>query len=114
MKEMIAYCGLACHECPAYLATQANDDLKRADTAKLWSKQYNAEIKAENINCDGCQSKTGRLFAHCKVCDIRACGVEKNVLTCAACADYSCAKLDGLLNMVPEAKKRLDKLCKEK
>jgi Protein of unknown function (DUF3795) len=28
MEEMIAFCGLNCAECPAFLATQENDDEK--------------------------------------------------------------------------------------
>ena len=49
MEKMIAFCGLACHECSALLATKANDDGKRAEVAKLWSKQFNTDIKPEDI-----------------------------------------------------------------
>jgi len=31
---MIAFCGLNCSECPAYLATKTGDDKKRIETAK--------------------------------------------------------------------------------
>ena len=30
---MIAYCGLNCTECPAYIATKANDDKLREEAA---------------------------------------------------------------------------------
>jgi len=93
LGEMIAYCGLACHECGAFLATRNNDNDKRAEVAKLWSKMFNADIKPGDINCDGCLSKGGRLFTHCKVCEIRKCGGEKGVTNCAYCDDYACDKL---------------------
>ncbi len=36
MGTMIAFCGLHCAECEAYLATQAGDNDMRADAAKQW------------------------------------------------------------------------------
>lgn len=76
---MIAFCGLNCHECGAFLATKENDDKKRAKVAQEWSKLFKIEIKPEDINCDGCLSDGGRLFNYCKVCEIRKCGKEKGV-----------------------------------
>ncbi len=110
MEKMIAFCGLACHECPALLATNANDDGKRAEVAKLWSKQFNTDIKPEDINCDGCHSDSGRLFGYSQTCEIRKCGMEKKVPNCAYCSDYSCEKLNDFFNMMPDAKKNLDEI----
>ncbi|MFA4916897.1 MAG: DUF3795 domain-containing protein [Syntrophales bacterium] len=112
MKDMIAFCGMACHECPTLLATQADDDEKRAKVAKLLSKQFKMELKIEDINCDGCQQNSGRLLGHCLKCQIRKCGMGKKVLNCAYCSDYSCKKLDMFFNMMPDAKNRLDVLHK--
>ncbi len=110
MEEMTAFCGLACHECPALLATKDNDDEKRAEVAQLWSKQFKADLKPEHINCEGCHSDGGRLFGHCHTCEIRKCGLEKKVANCAHCSDYSCGKLNDFFNMMPDAKKQLDKI----
>ena len=52
---MIAYCGLNCSKCEAYIATQENDDQKREETAQIWSKLYMVEINPDQINCDGCK-----------------------------------------------------------
>jgi len=66
MEKMISFCGLCCTECPVFLATQKNDNNERKKVAKEWSKLYNIEVKAEDVNCDGCLAETGRLFGHCK------------------------------------------------
>jgi hypothetical protein len=110
MGEMIAYCGLECTECPALLATVADDDAKRAEVAAMWSKEFNADIKAEAINCEGCLSEGEVVFSHCHVCEIRKCGMEKGVANCAFCDDYACDKLTEFFAMVPEAQVRLDGL----
>ncbi len=110
MVEMIAYCGLACHECPTYIATQNNDDKKRAEVAEQWSILYKADMKPEEINCDGCLSENGTLFKHCRVCEIRKCGMEKDVTTCAHCDEYICNKLKSFFNLVPECKELLEKI----
>ena len=111
-KKMIAACGLICSECPAYIATQNNDDVLRAETAKKWSEMFKADIKPSDINCDGCQSESPRLFSYCSTCEIRICAREKKVTTCADCPEYSCEKLDKFLADVPEARKVLEGLRK--
>lgn len=110
MAEMISCCGLLCHECGAFLATQNNDDEKRKEVAQLWSKEYKSEIKPEDINCNGCLSEGKALFNYSTVCEIRKCGKEMGVLNCAHCNDYGCEKLDKFFQMVPDCKKRLDEI----
>ena len=110
MNEMIAFCGLACNECPAFLATQANDDTKRGEVARRWSDDYKDDIKPEDINCDGCKSDSGLLFSHCTRCEIRKCASASEVENCAYCKEYACEKLEPLLNMMPEVKSRLDNI----
>ena len=107
---MISYCGLNCEECEAFLATKNNDDQKRAEVAKLWSEQYNADLKPSDINCEGCQSDGTNVFSHCNVCEIRKCALEKNIENCAHCDDYSCEKVEMVLSVVPDARKRLDEI----
>jgi hypothetical protein len=111
-KKIIAYCGITCSECPAYIATQKNDDALRAETARKWSEMFKADIQPADINCDGCPSDSGRVFNYCAVCEIRKCAREKKAATCAACPDYSCEKLDKFLAQVPEARKTLEELRK--
>jgi len=112
MKEMIAFCGLACHDCPTFLATQADDDEKRIIIAKRWSQRYEKlnDLKPEEVNCNGCLAENGILFKSCSVCPIRKCGMERKVANCAYCEDYPCQKLEGTFNIAPESKKKLDEI----
>ncbi len=101
MDGMTAYCGLDCAACPVYRATRSDDDAERARVAKMWTKLFKFEFKPEHINCDGCRAESGRLFGHCTTCAVRLCGMDKKLENCAHCGEYSCAKLDGLLAMIP-------------
>lgn len=42
MKNLIAYCGLDCEKCDAYLATINDNQDLRKKTAKLWAELNNA------------------------------------------------------------------------
>jgi hypothetical protein len=108
MAEMIAMCGLDCGACPAYEATQNDDDAQRKKVAEKWSSEFKADLKAEDINCDGCISRTGPHIGHCDVCEIRKCGLKQDLANCAHCGDYACDKLTKFFGMVPAAKTRLD------
>lgn len=110
MDKMIAYCGLFCNECGAFQATKNNDDKKRAEVAELWSKEYGTDLKAEDINCNGCLSEGEIVFNYTQVCEIRKCGREKGVLNCAHCSDYPCEKLEKFFEMVPASKEVLDEI----
>jgi hypothetical protein len=112
MEKQIAYCGLVCTDCGAYIATQTDDDKKRAETAVEWSKKYNIEIKPEDINCDGCIEGTDRIVNHCNVCEVRKCGREKQVVNCVYCDEYICETLDGYFKMAPQMKASLDEVRK--
>jgi hypothetical protein len=110
MKEnkILAYCGIDCGACPAYVATQNDDDALRAETARKWTELYKAERKVADINCDG----SGRLFAYCGACEVRRCAREHGVATCAVCPEYSCARLDEFCALMPTARELLEGLRK--
>jgi len=108
MDKIIGVCGLTCSECPAYKATQSDDDAERKRVAEMWSKEYGAEIKPEDINCDGCTVLDGRNFGYCSKCEIRACGLGRKVQNCAHCSEYACEKLGKFFEMAPQAKETLD------
>jgi len=106
-EPIIGYCGLICTGCPAYLATKNDDNELRQKTAEEWSKMFSADIKSENINCDGCTTE-GVKFAHCNECEMRSCGISRGVKNCGHCDDYACDKIEAFQKMVPDSKKVLD------
>ncbi|MCR4911588.1 MAG: DUF3795 domain-containing protein [Bacilli bacterium] len=93
-SNLIAYCGLNCEECEAYIATINNDDKLREKVAKEWSIANEVVIAKEMINCEGCRAN-GKRFPFCdKMCPIRLCGIAKEVETCGDCEKLkTCEKL---------------------
>lgn len=107
MEKIIAFCGIDCANCDAFKATQENNSTKRKEVAESWSKEFGHEIKPEDIICDGCLTKVGKLAKYCQTCEIRKCGIERKVENCAYCSDYSCVKLSKFHENAPNAKNRL-------
>jgi hypothetical protein len=112
MKKQIAYCGIVCTDCGAYIATQKNDNKKRQEIAEEWAKKYNYPFKVEDINCVGCITPAGKHIGHWNMCEIHKCGAEKGVVNCAYCADYTCEKLDKFFQMAPVMKANLEEIRK--
>ena len=102
MDKMIAFCGITCTDCKAFIATRENDVAKKKAIAEEW------KIKPEEVNCNGCPNPNGQHINYWDTCEIRKCGKEKGVVNCAHCSDYTCEKLEKFFEMVPDAKKRLD------
>jgi len=103
MEKVIACCGLNCATCDARIATLANDDVLREQTAAKWKVQFSADITAEMINCTGCR-EAGVKFAHCGECEIRKCAKTKGFGSCADCDDLEdCALLKNIHQYVPDA-----------
>lgn len=105
---MIAYCGIDCEKCDAYIATKNNDQALREKTAKLWSELNNASILPEHINCDGCLAE-GRKTVFCEsMCKIRQCAVKKGVTNCGCCQGMeNCSTVEAVLKYNQEARKNL-------
>jgi hypothetical protein len=111
---MIAYCGLVCTDCDAYLATQANDLEALERLAQRAREEFGVEdASPETTMCDGCLAGDGRQIGYCATCEIRACAVARGVINCAHCADYACEKLVGFFNHVPEAQESLERIRKQ-
>ena len=87
MKDMIAFCGLDCEKCDAYLATKNDDQALREKTARLWSELNQIEILPEQINCEGCRVDGVKTVYCDSLCPIRQCALKKAVTTCGDCAD---------------------------
>jgi hypothetical protein len=100
----IAYFGLDCMKCGAYIARQTNNDELRRETAARWNKEYNLGIKPEEINCDGCLTE---IIGHSN-CSIRVCARGKGIMNCAYCSGYPCLQLDKYIKTAPGCKETLD------
>jgi len=111
MAKMIAWCGIVCSDCEAFIATQANDQAALLRVRDHWRQEYNApDMTVEDVTCDGCLVE-GLKCGHCAECDIRACGLSRGVANCAHCSDYAvCAKLERFFGFVPAAKVVLDQV----
>ncbi len=117
MDSLIAYCGIDCATCPIHLATLEQDPLRqrsmRLEIAELCARQYSLDVPLEAVtDCDGCSSPAGRLFSGCAKCEIRACTVQRQLTSCAFCADYACANLLKRFETDPEARARLEAIRK--
>ena len=108
-----SYCGIDCEVCPAFTATQNNSVEEKTRLAEEWSKAFDCEIKADDIECDGCSANTGRVIDHWYECDIRKCAQTKAVTTCASCSDYGCNTLNNFLEKAPSVRENLEALRKE-
>ena len=100
---LIGACGLKCHECSAYTATQANDADAIARTIAEWREQHGGDFKPEDVWCDGCMSGGERLCSHARLgCRVRACAVGRGVANCAVCDDYGCEKMTAFVDNMPQ------------
>lgn len=110
MKNNIAYCGLDCEKCDAYIATKNNDDALRQKVAKLWSELNGVTITPDMINCEGCR-EDGRKTPFCEsLCQIRQCGLEKKYKTCGDCTQLeSCEKVGMIIKNNADALNNLKK-----
>jgi hypothetical protein len=125
MDRMVAFCGIICSDCPAYLATQADDRDALEQVLTHWRKAFDApHITVEDIICDGCLTSDGRLNGYCQHCKIRPCAVERGVTNCAHCDEYACDqlehllaicdKLEGFFGFTSQARATLDNIRAEK
>ncbi len=118
MVKIIAYCGMDCAACPAYIATMNNDDKMRAQVAEGFNQKlgpvFGVKYTAKDINCDGC-TKGKRLIHHCEACAVRKCASGKKMENCAKCGSYICDALGQFYKLAPpEAKQNLDAIHNKK
>ncbi len=113
MNAMLSYCGLNCESCPIHLATLERDAVKRKnmriEIARMCREQYGKNLDIQDVtDCDGCRARTGRLFSGCANCAMRKCAIERNVTSCAFCADFACETLLKHFASDPSARARLE------
>ena len=108
MEKNIAYCGLNCAECDAYLATVNDDQALREKTAKLWSELNQVLILPKDIHCEGCRTNGVKTLFCDQLCEIRKCAVQKGVDTCGGCPELeACQKISMIIENNAEARENL-------
>jgi hypothetical protein len=78
MKQIRGYCHRVCNECTIFQATLHDDDRERTYIAATLSEVYDKQIRPEDIHCDGCTTKDGRLFMLARDCSARMSAVKKS------------------------------------
>jgi hypothetical protein len=110
MGNLIAYCGMDCTVCPAFIATKNNDQSLREKTAVEWSGEFKGkhfECKPEYINCTGCKG-SGVQFENCSQCELRKCADGKKIETCKECGNVkTCKTVKEFIEVFPDAAARL-------
>ena len=108
MRDMIAYCGLDCEKCSAYVATVNNDQALREKTAELWARLNNAPILPEHINCRGCRVDGIKTVFCENLCGIRQCAMKNGVDSRALRRSLRAARtVSAILANNPEAMENL-------
>ena len=108
MVMELAFCGLDCAACPAFHGAERLSVDERTAVAEKWNVDFGGSHTWADIDCPGCTVTEGHHAPYCSACEIRLCGLGKAVATCAECADYGCAKLEGFLANVPDARANLE------
>lgn len=113
-EKIIAFCGIDCASCPAYVGTQTGDMELLAKTAAEWSGD-GEPLTAKDLLCSSCTQTEERLFKWCVHCKIKDCCREKEFTNCAYCDEYACDDLNKLWDMFPsqEARATLDEVRRE-
>ena len=108
MRPNIAYCGLDCEQCDAYIATLHDDQALREKTAKLWAELNHAPILPEHINCQGCRADGAKTVFCEQLCAVRRCARQRGADTCGDCPEMeSCPTVGAIFANAPQAKKNL-------
>ena len=108
MNDYIAYCGLDCEKCEAFIATK-NDDIElRNKVSKEWTELNGVDITPEMINCEGCRIDGVKTPFCNELCPIRNCSMERKNVTCGDCSEMgSCEKIQMIHGNNQQAKDNL-------
>ena len=108
MRPNIAYCGLDCEQCDAYIATLHADQALREKTARLWAELNHAPILPEHIHCQGCRADGVKTVFCEQLCAVRRCARQRGVVTCGDCPEMeTCPTVGAIFANTPQAKKNL-------
>ena len=108
-KQLIAYCGINCNECPVFIASQNDDYEIKVELAKEFSNEK-CTFGPEDISCVGCYEVDLENSKMCSACKVKACVVDKEVENCGYCEEYACELIDSYFSKGSEERNRLDQM----
>ena len=98
-EKIIAFCGIDCAACQAYIGTQNDDEELLKKTAEEWSTADEL-LTPEDVICYSCTQTEKRLFVWSVHCKMKDCCREKDIPNCAYCDEYACDDLKKLWDVV--------------
>lgn len=105
MEPILTRCGYRCDLCLAYRPNVESDPANQQKLSDGWHQYFGFRIPPAEIICDGCLSEGNVLID--KSCPVRPCAMEKELDTCAQCAEYVCRKLRERIVVFEEVKSRI-------
>ena len=110
-NQLIGCCGLDCETCDARTTTLTNDNALREKTAALWTTLNGVPILPDMINCTGCRMEGAKTTFCDKLCPVHNCVREKELDTCADCAQMGkCPTLGQIAGNSPSVLENLEQL----
>jgi len=89
-KDLMAPCGLYCGACGVYLATRDGNEKFRTIMGNLYG------TRPEETVCLGCMQSDSavKIYASCRVCEIRNCVKGKGNYSCHQCQEWPCPLIE--------------------
>jgi hypothetical protein len=106
LKELTAPCGIACFNCPAYLAND-NEEIRKQLATQAQKNGILSKEAYDTAVCKGCRKEKGICpiggikTGSSDSCKIFKCILSKDIESCAECSDFPCD------NLHPEHTRRL-------
>jgi len=102
MDKIIARCGFQCDACMAFNANNKTS-ADQEKVAAAWSKYFGLKMSPYKIRCNGCFSEPSPACdLPARDCQIRACVMERGMMSCADCFDYPCKELEARMKNIDE------------
>lgn len=104
MKELITLCGDDCLKCPRY---NAKTDAELSACAELWFRigWRDRILPAEEMRCGGCAPEKSCTYG------MTDCTAKHGVPECNKCAEFSCGKIEELLERSRQYEKKCEEVC---
>ncbi len=89
--EKLTYCCYECDpkQCPLLKASLANDLEVKKEFAGKWKDRYGRDFTPEEVFCFGCKVEPARQGYAVRNCDVRACVLERKLVSCAHCPELA-------------------------